>query len=275
MNGLDLTEEEFHLISSLVYDKFGINLGEHKRSLVIERLQKVLRQGGFSSFTEYYYHVVQDATGHALLTLIDKISTNHTFFFREKEHFDILTATALPDVMRRQPGGKQRLKVWSAGCSSGEEPYTLAMVISDFFGARINNLDLGLLATDISVTALEKATLGIYSETETSQVPPAFKHRYLMRLEDGSWAVKESVKKMILFRRLNLMRQTYPFKGKFHLIFCRNVMIYFDILTRKALLERYYNYLEPEGYLFVGHSESLDRSNGLFRYIQPAVYQKI
>lgn len=274
MNGFDLTEEEFRLISSLVYDKFGINLGEHKRSLVIERLQKVLRQGGFSSFKEYYYHVVQDTTGQALLTLIDKISTNHTFFFREKDHFDTLTTTALPEIMRKQSGARQYLKIWSAGCSSGEEPYSLAMVISEFLGPKINTLDLGILATDISVTALEKATLGIYSEAEASQMPPDLRRRYFLRLDDGSWAVKESLKKMILFRRLNLMRQVYPFKGKFHLIFCRNVMIYFDILTRKALLERFYNCLEPEGYLFVGHSESLDRSSELFRYKQPAVYQK-
>ncbi|MGD0153876.1 MAG: protein-glutamate O-methyltransferase CheR [Thermacetogeniaceae bacterium] len=275
MNGFDITAEEFHLISSLVYDKFGINLGEHKQSLVIERLQKVLRQGGFSSFKEYYYSVMQDSTGQALLTLIDKISTNHTFFFRESDHFDVLTTAILPEIFNKQPGMGQSLRLWSAGCSSGEEPYSLAMAISESLGQKNNNLDLGILATDISVTALESASRGVYSEAQVSQVPLLFRKRYFTLTPDGNWAVKENLKKAILFRRLNLMRQVYPFKGKFQLIFCRNVMIYFDAPTRNALLGRFYNYLEPNGYLFVGHSESLDRSSGLFKYIKPAIYQKL
>ncbi len=274
MAGFNLTKEEFHLISSLVYEKFGINLGEQKRTLVIERLQKELRQGGFSSFKEYYDHVMQDTTGQALLTMIDRISTNHTFFFREKAHFDLLTAEVLPKTLQKLPGAGQNLRFWSAGCSSGEEPYSLAMTISEFLGPRINNLTPSILATDISVTALAKASRGVYTESETAQMSSDLKNRYFMRLEDGMWAVKQSLKKMILFRRLNLMRRAYPFKNKFHVIFCRNVMIYFDAPTRQALLERFYACLEPEGYLFLGHSESMGRSSSLFKYIKPAVYQK-
>ena len=279
MNGLDmagfnLTKEEFHLISRLVYEKFGINLGEQKRTLVIERLQKELRQGGFSSFKEYYDHVMQDTTGQALLTMIDRISTNHTFFFREKAHFDLLTAEVLPKTLQKLPGAGQNLRFWSAGCSSGEEPYSLAMTISEFLGPRINNLTPSILATDISVTALAKASRGVYTESETAQMSSSLKSRYFVRSEAGMWAVKQSLKKMILFRRLNLMRRAYPFKNKFHVIFCRNVMIYFDAPTRQALLERFYACLEPEGYLFLGHSESMGRSSSLFKYIKPAVYQK-
>jgi chemotaxis protein methyltransferase CheR len=273
--GFNLTKEEFHLISSLVYEKFGINLGEQKRTLVIERLQKELRQGGFSSFKEYYDHVMQDTTGQALLTMIDKISTNHTFFFREEGHFDLLTAEILPKTLQKLPGAGQDLRFWSAGCSSGEEPYSLAMTISEFLGPRINNIIPSILATDISVTALAKASRGVYAETETAKILSSLKNRYFVRLEDGTWAVKQSLKKMILFRRLNLMRRAYPFKNKFHVIFCRNVMIYFDAPTRQALLERFYACLEPEGYLFLGHSESLGRSSSLFKYIKPAVYQKV
>ncbi len=276
LTGFDLTEEEFHLISSLVYKKCGINLGEQKRTLVVERLQKVLRQGGFSSFKEYYYHVVQDTTGQALLTLMDRISTNHTFFFREKDHFELLSAEILPKIVERLPGAVQNLRLWSAGCSSGEEAYSLAMTIGEYIGSRTGSLDHpGILATDISVTALAKASRGVYSESEISQIVPDLKRRYFVRSENGEWAVNQALKKTILFRRLNLMRQIYPFKGKFHIIFCRNVMIYFDAPTRKALLERFYNYLEPEGYLFLGHSESLGRSSSLFKYIKPAVYQKV
>ena len=274
--GFDLTDEEFRLISNLVYEKCGINLGEQKRTLVVERLQKVLRQGGFSSFKEYYYHVVKDTTGQALLTLMDRISTNHTFFFREKDHFDILIAEILPKILERLPGTMNNLRLWSAGCSSGEEPYTLAMTISEYMGPKTVSLGQpGILATDISVTALAKASRGVYSEAEISQIAPDLKHRYFVRSENGVWAIKQALKKMILFRRLNLMRQAYPFQGKFHIIFCRNVMIYFDVPTRTALLERFYNYLEPEGYLFLGHSESLGRSSTLFKYIKPAVYQAV
>jgi chemotaxis protein methyltransferase CheR len=272
--GFDLTEEEFHLISGLVYEKFGINLGEQKRTLVIERLQKELRQGGFTSFKQYYNHVTQDATGRALLTMIDKISTNHTFFFREKDHFDLLTAEIMPMILQKLPGARQNLRFWSAGCSSGEEPYSLAMTINEYLGPKINIIGADILATDISVTVLAKASRGVYADTETAQIAPVLKSRYFTRSADGAWAVKQSLKKMILFRRLNLMRQTYPFKNKFHVIFCRNVMIYFDVPTRKALLERFYTCLEPGGYLFLGHSESLGRLSDLFKYIKPAVYQK-
>lgn len=217
---------------------------------------------------------MQDTTGQALLTMIDRISTNHTFFFREKAHFDLLTAEVLPKTLQKLPGAGQNLRFWSAGCSSGEEPYSLAMTISEFLGPRINNLTPSILATDISVTALAKASRGVYTESETAQMSSDLKNRYFMRLEDGMWAVKQSLKKMILFRRLNLMRRAYPFKNKFHVIFCRNVMIYFDAPTRQALLERFYACLEPEGYLFLGHSESMGRSSSLFKYIKPAVYQK-
>jgi chemotaxis protein methyltransferase CheR len=275
LTGFNLTGEEFHLISSLVYEKFGIKLAEQKRMLVIERLQKELRQGGFSSFKGYYDHVTQDTTGQALLTMIDRISTNHTFFFREKDHFDLLTAEILPKILQKTPGAGQDLRFWSAGCSSGEEPYSLAMTLNEYMGPKINITGANILATDISVTVLAKASRGVYADSETAQISSSLKNRYFVRFEDGTWGAKESLKKMILFRRLNLMRRTYPFKNKFHVIFCRNVMIYFDVPTRAALLERFYDCLEPDGYLFLGHSESLGRSSERFKYIKPAVYQKI
>jgi chemotaxis protein methyltransferase CheR len=275
LSGFNLTAEELRLISSLVHQKFGINLGEQKRTLVIERLQKELRRGGFSNFKDYYDYVTREATGQALLTMIDRISTNHTFFFREQDHFELLTAEVLPRMLQKLPGGGQNLRFWSAGCSSGEEAYSLAMTVSDFLGPGSINLVPSILATDISVTALSKASQGVYASSETAQLPPGVKLRYFAKVADGMWAVQEHLKKMILFRRLNLMRQVYPFRNKFHVIFCRNVMIYFDVPTRNALLEKFHKCLEPEGYLFVGHSESLGNSSGLFKYVKPAVYQKM
>lgn len=276
VNTVRLTDEEFKLISSLVYERSGIKLGEKKRALIIGRLQKVLYSGGFTCFKEYYNHVVQDPSGRALLTLIDQISTNHTYFFREKEHFNFLSTAALPQITETLRKKQRRdIRIWCAGCSSGEEPYTLAMVVSEYFGDNILTVDTGILATDISVSALEKAAAGVYPAEKMSEVPLAYRQKYFLSLKDGSWAVKQNLKEMVLFRRLNLNRQEYPFKGLFQVIFCRNVMIYFDRATQKALVERFHRYTEPGGYLFIGHSETLDRSSGLYRYIQPSVYQKI
>jgi chemotaxis protein methyltransferase CheR len=273
---LELTDEEFALIRELIHQRFGINLSEQKRSLVIGRLQKVLLSGGFRSFREYYDHVVQDSTGRALLTLVDRISTNHTYFFREQEHFDFLKTVVLPEITAGMKGSQRKdLRFWCAGCASGEEPYSVAMVVSDFFGDNLSGMDVGILATDISVSALEKAVAGVYPTEQLAGVPPLYRQRYFDPLGKGNWAVREELKRMVLFRRLNLMRTDYPFKGRFQVIFCRNVMIYFDNPTKKALVERLYRYTEPGGYLFIGHSETLDQSSGLYRYVRPAVYRKI
>ncbi|MFX4262283.1 CheR family methyltransferase [Pelotomaculum propionicicum] len=275
MEALRLNDEEFNLISSLVYNKFGIKLGEQKRALIIGRLQKVLHAGGFLNFKDYYNHVVSEPSGKALLTLVDKISTNHTFFFRENEHFDFFSGHVLPNIIREnQNRSKVSIRIWCAGCSSGEEPYTLAMVLSEFFKSDLKDVDIGILATDISVSALEKAMAGIYPAERMELVPPAYRQKYFKSLKDGNWEIKPNLKKMVLFRRLNLIRPDFPFKGLFNLIFCRNVMIYFDKETQRDLISRFHRYTEPNGFLFIGHSETLDRSTGLYKYIMPSIYQK-
>ncbi len=275
MEALRLSDEEFNLISSLVYNKFGIKLGEQKRALIIGRLQKVLHSGGFLNFKDYYHHVVNEPSGTALLTLVDKISTNHTFFFRENEHFDFLSGNILPNIIKEiQNRNKPAVRIWCAGCSSGEEPYTFAMVLSEFFKSNIGDIDIGILATDISVSALEKAVAGIYPAERMELVPPAYRKKYFTPLKDGNWEVKSTLKEMVLFRRLNLIRPDFPFKNLFQLISCRNVMIYFDKETQRALISRFHRYTEPNGFLFIGHSETLDRSAGLYKYIMPSIYQK-
>lgn len=275
MSLLSLSQEEFQLISDLVQKKFGIHLGQHKRALIIGRLQKELQTGGFSSFKEYYDYVVKDPTGKALLTLIDRVSTNHTYFFREKNHFEFLVSSALPQIKENlNKKGKKDLRIWCAGCSSGEEPYTLAMILSEHFGDHLTNMDIGILATDISTSALEKAVKGVYPADKMSQVPPLYRQKHFTPLKDGSWVVKQNIKDLVVFRRLNLVGDSYPFKGLFHTILCRNVMIYFDDDTQKSLTKRFHRYMEPEGYLLIGHSESLDRSSGMYKYIKPSIYQK-
>jgi len=272
---IQITDKEFNLLSRLIYEKSGINLGEHKRSLVVGRLNKLIKQLNYNSFKEYYDFVVEDSSGQALLTLIDKISTNHTFFYRESDHFDYFSDTALPVIEQLIIAKKmpKDLRLWVAGCSSGEEPYLLAMLLKDYFNNK-NSWEYGILATDISVEILKKAVAGRYAQENIVKVPPRIKNLYFTKLPDGFWEVKPVIKNIITFRRLNLMRSFFPFKGKFHIIFCRNVMIYFDQVTREALIKKFFDVLHPGGYLFIGHSESIGRDNPYFKYIKPAVYRK-
>ncbi len=270
-----LSDKEFSQISGLVYDRFGISLGDQKRSLIVGRLNKVLHQNGFDTFEQYYEHLLSEQTGEALKVLVDRISTNHTFFYREPDHFEYLKDKVLPEISadKKKQGGKS-LKIWCAGCSSGEESYTLAMIFHEFFGGDISSWDLGILATDISSQVLSKAQNGVYAPENVSRLPASLKLGYFEHRKDGQWEVKKRVRDLVLYRRLNLIADDYPFKGKFRIIFCRNVMIYFDKPTREALLRRFSRYLDDKGYLFIGHSESLGRSTGDFTYVKPAIYQK-
>jgi chemotaxis protein methyltransferase CheR len=276
MENIKLQDDEFRLISQLLYRRCGINLTEQKRSLVVERLQKTLRAGRFPSFKAYYIHVISDSSGKALLHMVDRLSTNHTFFFRETEHYDFLRLRVFPQLLEHlQKQNRRKIRIWSAGCSSGEEAYTAAMVIRDFFGDDLSGWDIGILATDISVTALEKAQSGLYRSSQLDCIPPAYRLRYFKPSGKGTWSILPEIQDMILFRRLNLMNESYPFKGLFHVIFCRNVMIYFDNVTQQKLINRLHYYNEPDGYLFVGHSESLSQYRSLYKYVQPAIFQKI
>lgn len=270
-----LSDEEFRLISQLMYSRFGIHLTEQKRTLITERLQKTMLAGNFSSFKAYYDYVMADTSNQALLDLADRLSTNHTYFFREKDHFAFLADTLLPELTAAaRRTGRRVLRLWSAGCSSGEEVYTLAMVIHEYLGHELPRWDVGILGTDISVSALSKANAGVYSAEQTAHLPAGYKERYFKAGPAGTWSVCGELRQLVLFRRLNLMNTAYPFKGTFQGIFCRNVMIYFDEPTRHALLDRFCKYLEPGGHLFIGHSESIERSNRLLGYVRPAVYKK-
>jgi len=271
-----LTDKEYKLISSLVYNKFGINLGEQKRSLIVGRLNKVLKQYGFKTFQEYYDYVQSDMTGTALTTLIDRISTNHTFFNRENDHFQHFSAHSIPEVIANLKANNRRdIRIWCAGCSTGEESYTIAMLLMEHFGNELRAWDIGVLATDISTRALEKAVAGIYENDNVGKLPPGLKNKYLTRQAEGNWKVNDKVKSLVTYRKLNLMNGSYPFKGRFQVIFCRNVMIYFDKPTRDVLVSKFDRYLENHGYLYIGHSETLGRDNKAFKYLRPALYQKV
>jgi len=277
LNGiLQISDKEFRKISDLVYSQFGINLTDKKKALVRGRLNKLIKSLGFDTFGEYYESVINDKTGKGLISLIDKISTNHSYFFRENEHFNFLLEEGFPEFAEKMSRTRELdLKIWSAGCAAGEEPYTLAILASEYFGQKIYRGRPVILATDISLTALEQAMEGVYVQERVKTVPKVLSDKHLRSHDSDKMAVSDDLKKMILFKRLNLMHDSFPFKGKFHFIFCRNVMIYFDNKTKMDLVEKFHRYLYNGGYLFIGHSETLGRGSSLFKYIKPALYQKI
>ncbi|MEF2144740.1 MAG: protein-glutamate O-methyltransferase CheR [Desulfovibrionaceae bacterium] len=271
-----LSDKEFKDIRDFVYEYAGINLTDQKRALIVGRLQKVLNGLGLATFGEYFNYVRNDKTGKAVEELINRLSTNHTFFFRESAHFDFLRSTVLPEVVSRiQSQGRRDFRLWCAAAATGEEPYTLAMVLREFFGTQYSQWDAGMLATDISTQALAKAQNAVYPDERMTHTPVSLRNKYFVKRGPDEWVVKPELKKDILYRRFNLMSTRWPFKGKFHVIFCRNVMIYFDQVTRNRLAQLFYDHMHPGGYFFIGHSETLGRETCPFEYVMPAVYKKV
>jgi chemotaxis protein methyltransferase CheR len=272
---LTLTEGEFHALRTLIYDRFGINLTDQKRTLVTGRLQRVLAQHKFKSFGEYIEHINRDSSGQALSELVNRISTNHTYFYREHEHFDFFSRHALPAVLSEPETARQHdLRIWCAGCSSGEEAYTLVMLTMESLGLEYSKWSAGLLATDVSENALRTAKAGIYSEDRVSPLPAELRRKYFRSAGSGNLSVVDRLKEEITFRRFNLMNEQFPFRRPFHIIFCRNVMIYFDQPTRDTLIKKYYDLTVPGGYLFIGHSETIRGGSHGYNYVMPAVYRK-
>ncbi|MGD9848785.1 MAG: protein-glutamate O-methyltransferase CheR [Desulfuromonas sp.] len=272
---MQISDQEFAALRSLIYSRFGINLTEEKRSLLVGRLQKLLRSQNLASFQDYYDYLAKDTSGRAVSDLVNLISTNYTYFNREKDHFDYFLKTALPQVCNRlRQRGQKDVRVWCAGCSSGEEAYTLLMLMHEYLGTEYRQWSAGLLATDISERVLATARQGIYAADKVASLPEALQRKYFVQLGDGRMQVAEALRQEVTFRRFNLMNTSFPFKKPFQIIFCRNVMIYFDQQTRNALVQRFHRAMEPDGYFFIGHSETLGRDSALFRYIMPAVYQK-
>ena len=271
---MNITDDEFDTIRAIVYQKFGINLTDEKRGLVVGRLQKMVKDLGLNSFSEYCTYVNSDKTGNALDQLVNKISTNHTFFYREKDHFDLFTKKVFPETLDRLNEENRRdIKVWCAASSTGEEAYTLAMLMMEYLGNSYGLWDAGVLATDISAKALDIAKNGTYLTEQIERLPVTMRHGYFNLTEPGQCQVKDKLRKEVTFRRFNLMNQTFPFKQSFDIIFCRNVMIYFDQETRNKLIEKLYQFTNPGGYLFIGHSETLGRTSP-YEYIMPAVYRR-
>ena len=271
-----IPDKIFHEMIDIVYRESGIVLHD-KRELLEARLASLSRKKGYSSPKEILERLTADQTGEALIEFLDQVSTNLTYFFREPAHFDFVSKVLLPGLLARKKARREkRIRFWCAACSSGEEPYSLAMITRDYIGDH-GQWDIKILGTDISTRMLNKAIRGSYTRQEVMKVPATLIQKYFHRTGDRNKAeyhVRNEIKNMVTIRRLNLLQENYPFQGRFDLILCRNVMIYFDTKTKQALLARFHRYLDDGGYMFTGHAESLSGHEHLFKRIQVAVYQK-
>jgi chemotaxis protein methyltransferase CheR len=253
------TEDDFRFIAGLVKEVTGIVLGDHKRAMVYGRLARRLRALGLKSFAAYRELLQSKSGAGEIVGLTNAITTNLTKFFRESHHFDHLRDTAIAEWKAEKSGpGKRRLRIWSAGCSTGEEPYSIAMTVAATLG-NMNAYDVRILATDLDTNVLDKAKRGIYSKESVELVPAALRTKYCEPIEDAGGrdvSMAEGIRKPITFKQLNLLG-SWPMKGPFDVIFCRNVLIYFDGPTKSELIRRYKDMLKPGGWLYIGHSESV------------------
>jgi chemotaxis protein methyltransferase CheR len=266
----ELKEREFEKISQLAYQHFGLDLGADKQSLVVARLGRMLRELGLTSFQEYYDYVRSDRTGAALAVMVDHLTTNHTSFFREPAHFEFLRKTIFPTLRTRS-----QIHIWSAACATGEEPYSIAMALLEE-SPREAAAKVKIKATDISHRVLEKGREGIYSKDRLAAIPLSIRDRYLLKLPgepQDRRRFSDSVRSMIEFEHLNLL-STMPPGYLCSVIFCRNVMIYFDRPTQQRLVQRLSQHLEEGGYLLIGHSEGLSSISHDLEYVCPATYRK-
>ncbi|HSR67181.1 MAG TPA: protein-glutamate O-methyltransferase CheR [Acidobacteriota bacterium] len=269
-HSLQLSPEQFKKLSRFVYRLTGIDLKSGKEELVKTRLNKRIGQLGLNSFDDYLQYVQQIGNEGELTSMLDALTTNKTSFFREEEHFRFLRQVILPCLQNRRT-----VRMWSAGCSSGEEPLSIAMLLREHF-SDFEERDIRLLATDLSTQALARARRGCFAEQTVSTIPTAMLSRYFQREKAAFGDVfraSPAILDMVAFARLNLVSR-WPMKGPFQVIFCRNVMIYFDKPARQRLVRRFAELLQAGGYLLIGHSESLTGLSHPYRFVQPAVYRK-
>jgi len=266
-----LNNDVFKRFRALVYRECGINLTDHKRAMFSSRLQRRLSQLGLTSFQDYYDLVVGGHSDAELTTMLDYISTNQTEFFREPHHFTFLRERVLPEL-----AVDKTVRIWSTACSSGEEPYSIAMTLSDTI-ASPSTWNCRILASDISTRMLAKAATGQYSHEKINSLSSDLVRRHFL-LGKGNRRelvkIKPHIANMAVFRRINLMDDRYPIKSLLDVIFCRNVMIYFDRETQAKVLARLSRYLKPGGYLFLGHAETMQGISDAFHYLAPTIYRK-
>lgn len=274
-----MTKNDFAFFSNLIQSRCGIKMPDVKKTMLESRLRKRLRLLGLRDFKEYLEYIDSpDGKSNELVSMIDVVTTNKTDFFREPAHYDYLYSKSVPKLMEKHGVGKDReLRIWSAGCSSGEEPYTLAMVLSDY-SRNEEKLSFNILGTDISTQVLEKARRAVYAEEKVEPVPAVMKKRYLLKSKDRTKPqvrIVSELRKLIQYGRLNFLDDKYGINSKFDIIFCRNVLIYFNRENQRSILLKILQHLEPNGYLFTGHSETLHSLDLPVKLLAPSVYRKV
>jgi len=268
---LTLTDTDFNRLASYIKVNYGIDLSR-KKKLIVSRLTNTLSAQGYTGFAQYVDEITSGCKENMVTGMLDKLTTNYTYFLREEAHFKYLNETVLPALAKAHERDKV-LSIWSAGCSSGEEPYTISMYVKEFFGAQAAAWDTRILATDISRQILSTAANPVYPEEHLKHLPATWKQKYFVPQKEGTYTIAPVIKQNVIFQTFNLMDPIH-FKRPFDLIFCRNVMIYFDQPTKNALVQRFYNVTVPGGYLFIGHSESLNKAECPYQYLMPAIYRK-
>jgi len=274
-----MTDKDFDKFSRFIHSNLGIKMPPQKKSMLEARLRKRLRALGMSSFSEYReYFFSDEGMPKEIVSLCDVVTTNKTDFFREPAHFDFLTNMALPDLIQRGMVGDDRpLKLWSAGCSSGEEPYTLSMVLTEF-SENQQPINFSILGTDLSSHVLERAINGIYSTERVAPVAENLKRKYLLRSKNRDEQLVRMIPELrakMRFMRLNFMDEDYGLDERFQMIFCRNVIIYFDRPTQAQIVGNICRHLLNDGYIFMGHSETLNGMGLPLRQVAPSVYQRL
>jgi len=273
----ELTQEDFNRLSTFIYRESGIKMPPIKRVMLQSRLQKRLRELKINSFKEYCNYVFsKEGLNNEIIHMLDVVSTNKTDFYREPVHFDFLTSNILPEYVNSTKHIKF-IKVWSAGCSSGEEPYTIAIVLSEYL-ANLPGFDFSILGTDISTLILQKAIDAVYKEDRVEGIPLEIKRKYMLRSKDNTdptIKMNSQLRSKVRFERLNFMDDYYPINDSFDIVFCRNVLIYFDRETQEKVINKICLKIKPQGYFFLGHSESIMNMNVPLQQIKPTIFQKI
>jgi chemotaxis protein methyltransferase CheR len=274
-----MSNSDFARMSRLIYDKCGIKMPDVKRTMLEARLGKRLKGLGMGTFAEYCdFLFSREGMEKEFILMIDLVTTNKTDFFREPAHFDYLRQKVLPEwVGHAGCLSAKKLRLWSAGCSTGEEPYTLAMVLNEF-AEECQGFDFTLLASDISTRVLETALRAVYEEEKVAPVPHSLKRKYILRSRDRDSSrvrIVPEIREKVRFRRINFMDADFGINDRFDVIFCRNVVIYFDRETQERLLNKFCNYLNKGGYIFMGHSETLNGLDVPLSMVHPTVYRKV
>lgn len=268
-NIIKLNPGEFEYFVTFVSGHYGIDLSQ-KRHLIEARLAGELKTYGLQNFSQYIDLLKADKTSKLIETAINKLSTNYSYFSRETDHFDYLAQTVVPEIARSK---KRTVKIWSAGCSTGQEPYNIAMAVDSALGFKRSQWSFSITATDVCTEALQVATKGIYPESTLDVMPASWKKSYMAKLPDGSFQVVPNIRDLITFRKFNLM-DPFPYKNYYDIIFCRNVMIYFKPQTTQQIVRKFYQANTDGGYFIISHSETINRFETEYTYLSPSIYQK-